>query len=83
MRIIFSFQGCLGRVERDKATLRLSALVAVQIPDGRVSDEVVIQKSKILNHGIGVLDWLKGYAATFCDDKEKKFEEFIDKTSSI
>ena len=62
----------LGRVERDKATLRLSALVAVQIPDGRVSDSVVIQKSKIMNHGIGALDWLKGYAATFCDDKEKK-----------
>lgn len=37
----------LGRVERDKATLRLSALVAVQIPDGRVSDSVVIQKAKL------------------------------------
>lgn len=68
----------LGRVERDKATLRLSALVAVQIPDGRVSDEVVIQKSKIMNHGTGALDWLKGYAATFCDEDLKIIKREIE-----
>lgn len=69
----------LARVERDKATLRLSVLVAVQIPDGRVSEDVVIQKSKILNHGIGVLDWLKGYGVVFDEDDFKIIEREVQK----
>lgn len=72
-----------GRVERDKATLRLSALVAVQIPDGRVSEDVVIQKSKFLNHGIGVLDWLKGYGVVFDEDDFKIIEREIQKLLTV
>lgn len=69
----------LGRVERDGATLRLSVLVAVQIPDGRISDDVVIQKSKILNHGIGTLDWLNGYGVVFNEDDFKIIKKEIEK----
>lgn len=69
----------LGRVERDGATLRLSVLVAVQIPDGRISDDVVIQKSKILNHGIGALDWLNGYGVVFNEDDFKIIKREIEK----
>lgn len=69
----------LCRVERDGATLRLSALIAVQIPDGRVSDDVVIQKSKILRDGIGVLDWLKGYAVALDEEDLKIIKREIEK----
>lgn len=69
----------LGRVERDGATLRLSVLVAVQIPDGRVSDEVVVQKSKFLKYGIGTLDWLKGYAVVLDEEDLKIIKREIEK----
>lgn len=69
----------LARVERDRATLRLSVLIAVQIPDGRISDGVAIQKSKLLNHGAGVLYWLKGYAATFSDEDLEIIKREIEK----
>ena len=57
----------LGYVERDSVTLRLSAMVAVQIEDGRISKEVPIQRSK-LQRSTQVLDWIKDYDEEFSDD---------------
>lgn len=48
----------LGRVERDKATLRLSAMVAVQIADERISEEVAVQRSRLVTAAEKELLWL-------------------------
>jgi len=45
-------------VERDAGSLRLSAMVAVQLPDGKVSEPVAVQRQKLISRGIRTLEWL-------------------------
>lgn len=45
-------------VERDAGSLRLSAMVAVQLPDGKVSEPVAVQRQQLISHGKRTLGWL-------------------------
>lgn len=56
-------QKILACVERDAASLRLSAMVAVQLGDGKISEPVAVQRQKLISHGIGTLAWLLDYEA--------------------
>lgn len=58
----------LACVERDANSLRLSALVAVQIEDGRISQPVSVTRSKLLSSGIGALRWLNDYREYYSDE---------------
>lgn len=55
----------LGRVERDTATLRLSVAVMIQNPDGRLSEPVTIQRSKLLTAGEKELLWICDSSGNF------------------
>lgn len=51
----------LSCAERDAGSLRLSAMVAVQLPDGKVSEPVAVQRQQLISHGIRTLGWLLNY----------------------
>lgn len=57
-----------GLVERDTGSLRLSALVMIQLPDGRVSEPVSVQRSRLVKNGEKELDWLFDCEGNFNED---------------
>ena len=64
-------------MERDAGSLRLSALVAVQLSDGKTSEPVAVQRQKLISHSTGVLEWLLNYEANVTLDDLKLIKDKI------
>ena len=67
----------LACVERDAGSLRLSALAAVQLSDGKTSEPVAVQRQKLISHSTGVLEWLLNYEANVTLDDLKLIKDKI------
>lgn len=73
-------QKILACVERDAGSLMLSAMVAVQLSDGKISDPVAVRRQKLISCGARALEWLLDFEANL---EQKELEVIKEKILAL